>query len=157
MSPRRAERCDSARAGGTFEIVQTEIKNLNGRLLEEPNYPMSEPSGKHFSDSNPCVMLTTGELRQLLREELHGILSQDRAFNQTRNSLCTPQTAATPPYLTVLEAADLTRLAVSTIRLYIRKGQLKAQKVGRRVILSRAEVEKFITTNSNKAVELWSI
>jgi excisionase family DNA binding protein len=124
------------------------------RLLEEHHYKMNEPSGKHFSDSNPCVMLTTGELRQLLREELRGILSQDRAFDQTRNSLCTPQTA-TPPYLTVLEAADLTRLAVSTIRLYIRKGRLKAQKVGRRVILSRAEVEKFLGGKSSKVVELF--
>jgi hypothetical protein len=61
-------RCDSARAGGTFEIVQTEIENLKGRLLEEPNYPMTEPSGRHFSDSNPCVMLTISKWSQLLQE-----------------------------------------------------------------------------------------
>ncbi len=35
-------------------------------------------------------------------------------------------------YLTIKEAADVSRLGSSTIRLYIRKRELKAHKVGRR-------------------------
>ena len=51
------------------------------------------------------------------------------------------------PYLTVREAADLARLATSTVRLYIRKRKLKAQKVGRRVIIARCELEAFLSQN----------
>ena len=57
--------------------------------------------------------------------------------------------------LTVPEAADLARVAPSTIRLYIRKGHLKPQKVGRRVILSRTELERFLGSQSFNVVELY--
>ena len=62
---------------------------------------------------------------------------------------------ANKPYLSVSEAAELGRVAPSTIRLYIRKGQLKRQKVGRRVIVSRAELERFLGSQSSKVVELY--
>jgi excisionase family DNA binding protein len=35
-------------------------------------------------------------------------------------------------------------LAPSTIRLYIRKGELKAHKVGRRVLIAKADLESFL-------------
>lgn len=47
-------------------------------------------------------------------------------------------------YLTIKEAADVSRLGSSTIRLYIRKRELKAYKVGRRVIIKRTDFVKFL-------------
>ncbi|MCH6546490.1 MAG: helix-turn-helix domain-containing protein [Deltaproteobacteria bacterium] len=47
-------------------------------------------------------------------------------------------------YLTIKEAADVSRLGSSTIRLYIRKRELKAHKVGRRVIIKRTDLVKFL-------------
>ena len=48
------------------------------------------------------------------------------------------------PYLTVNEAAKLSRLGSSTIRLYIRKRELKAHQVGSRVIIKRTDLEGFL-------------
>jgi len=48
------------------------------------------------------------------------------------------------PYLTVKEAAKLSRLGPSTIRLYIRKRELKALRVGERVIIKRTDLEGFL-------------
>ena len=44
-------------------------------------------------------------------------------------------------YYTVKEAAAYSTLAEVTVRLYIRQGKLKAVNVGRRVIISRKELE----------------
>jgi excisionase family DNA binding protein len=52
------------------------------------------------------------------------------------------------PYLSVKEAAEAARLSPSTIRLYTRKGQLSFNRVGRRVLISRTELERFLQTNS---------
>jgi excisionase family DNA binding protein len=57
------------------------------------------------------------------------------------------------PYLTVKEAAEFARIAPSTIRLYIRKRQLRAQKVGRRVIIATSELENFLSRNAIAARE----
>jgi len=57
------------------------------------------------------------------------------------------------PYLTVAEAAATARIAKSTIRLYIRKNQLKAQKVGRRVVVSRVELDKFLSLNPTGVIQ----
>jgi len=48
------------------------------------------------------------------------------------------------PYLTIEEAAKFSRLGSSTIRLYIRRRELKAHQVGSRVIIKRADLEKFL-------------
>lgn len=58
-----------------------------------------------------------------------------------------------PPYLTVKEAAEVSRLGVSTIRLYIRKRKLVACKIGRRVIIKRSELERFLEANSIGLIE----
>jgi len=60
---------------------------------------------------------------------------------------------APTPNLTVKEAADLARLAPSTIRLYIRKRQLKAHKVGSRVIIKRTDLERFVEAHPLGATE----
>jgi len=50
-------------------------------------------------------------------------------------------------YLTIKEAADFSRLGPSTIRLYIRKRELKAHQVGRRVIIKRTDLEGFLESH----------
>ncbi len=47
-------------------------------------------------------------------------------------------------YFTIKEAAKFSRLGESTIRLYIRKRELRACQVGSRVIIKTADLEKFI-------------
>ena len=53
-------------------------------------------------------------------------------------------------YLTVKQAAETSGLGSSTIRLLIRKRQLRAQRVGRRVLVKRADLERFLESNSNR-------
>lgn len=63
-------------------------------------------------------------VRQAVREELKASLPDE--------------------YLTVRQAAKVSSLAVPTIRLYIREGKLKSRRAGRRVIISRKDLEKFL-------------
>ena len=53
-------------------------------------------------------------------------------------------TEITKCYLTIKEAADISRLGPSTIRLYIRKRELRACEVGSRVIIKRTDLEQFL-------------
>jgi excisionase family DNA binding protein len=115
---------------------------------------MKHVNSNLIPDSRPSVMLSVGEFRDLLQQEIHAAFSKHSGFGGSENGASPVQGSATQPYLTVKEAADLTRLAASTIRLYIRKGELKAQKVGRRIILSRAEIEKLLGC-SKKVVDLF--
>ena len=48
------------------------------------------------------------------------------------------------PYLSVKEAAALTRLSPSNVRLLIRRGKLRAQHVGRRIIIKREDAQGII-------------
>ena len=50
-------------------------------------------------------------------------------------------------YLTIKEAADISRLGPSTIRLFIRKRELKAHQVGSRVIIKRTDLEGFLESH----------
>jgi len=75
----------------------------------------------------------------------------DLLRNRWRFHRNTHQEAHTP-YLTVIEAAKMASLAPSTVRLYIRKGQLKALKVGRRVVVPRKELERFLSLNPTAVV-----
>lgn len=54
-------------------------------------------------------------------------------------------------FLTVKQAAETSGLGVSTIRLLIRKRQLRAQKVGRRVLIKRNDLESFLEANPIEA------
>jgi excisionase family DNA binding protein len=47
-------------------------------------------------------------------------------------------------FLTIKQAAENSGLGASTIRLYIRKRRLRAQQVGRRVIIKRSDLEQFL-------------
>lgn len=94
-------------------------------------------------NSNLVVTMTREDLRVLIRAEVQMAISTAKGA-----SLNAEVAGNQKPYLTVSEAAEFARLATSTIRLYIRKGQLKAQKVGRRVIIERGELEAFLSRNS---------
>ena len=51
------------------------------------------------------------------------------------------------PYLTIKEAAKFSCLGPSTIRLFIRKRELKAHQVGSRVIIKRTDLEGFLESH----------
>jgi excisionase family DNA binding protein len=55
-------------------------------------------------------------------------------------------------YLTVKEAAIASGLGASTIRLLIRKRKLQAQKVGRRVLIKRSDLENFLESHPIRAI-----
>ena len=101
------------------------------------------------ASDNPLIRL--GEtlveaIRQAVREEIQGALSGER--NQARSA------DQAKSYLTVKKAALTSGLGCSTIRLYIRKRQLGARRVGRRVLVKRVDLEKFLETNPIEAIKL---
>ncbi len=87
-----------------------------------------------------------GAIRQAVREEFQNLMGQNGQQNRR------PVEAANP-YLTVKEAANLSRLASSTIRLYIRRRELKAHQVGSRVIIKRADLERFLEAHPIEVVD----
>ena len=111
-----------------------------------------------ISDSTLLVQLTLGELREMLRMELQAALATATGSNTTQTDTGTGTTGLShQPYLSVSEAAAVARVAPSTIRLYIRRGQLKPKKVGRRVIVARSELERFLGSQASKVTELYPI
>jgi len=88
---------------------------------------------------NPAILgdAVMNAIRLVVREELRAIISQD---GYGRN----PSPDEASPYLTIKRAAKLSNLGVSTIRLYIRKRELKAHQVGSRVIIKRTDLEQFL-------------
>jgi excisionase family DNA binding protein len=50
-------------------------------------------------------------------------------------------------FLTVKQAAETSGLGASTMRLAIRRRQLRAQRVGRRVLVKRSDLENFLEAN----------
>ncbi len=88
------------------------------------------------SMDNPLSALESW-LRSLIREEIQTVYGQNG--HQDKRSVETAN-----PYLTVKEAAKISRLGTSTIRLYIRKRELKAHQVGSRVIIKRTDLEGFL-------------
>jgi excisionase family DNA binding protein len=54
-------------------------------------------------------------------------------------------------FLTVKQAAETSGLGSSTIRLLIHKRKLRAQKVGRRVLIKRSDLERFLEANPIEA------
>jgi len=83
-------------------------------------------------------------IRQAVREEIQAAIGQNWVDSKAPD--------AAKPYLTVKEAAELARLAPSTIRLYIRKRQLKSHRVGRRVIIKRTDLESFLEVHPIEAL-----
>jgi len=82
-------------------------------------------------------------IRLAVREEIQAVVA-NKSGGENRKD---PSNA----YLTVKEAANLSRLAPSTIRLYIRKRELKAHQVGSRVIIKRTDLEQFLEAHPLEA------
>ena len=82
------------------------------------------------------------DIRHIVREEIRAALDRGNALNKS------PSTA--DAYLTINQAAQASSLAPSTIRLLIRKGQLNAHHVGRRVVIKRSDLEQFLESHPTK-------
>jgi excisionase family DNA binding protein len=63
------------------------------------------------------------------------------------NSSGVAQSTADKSFLTIKQAAETSALGASTIRLAIRRRQLRAQRVGRRVLIKRTDLEQFLEAN----------
>jgi excisionase family DNA binding protein len=61
-------------------------------------------------------------------------------------------TSTEKAFLTVKQAAAHAGLGCSTIRLLIRRRQLKAQKVGRRVVIKTLDLENFLESHPIKTM-----
>ena len=94
---------------------------------------MSEPN-------NPPTQLAealSAILRPIVEEAVQAAIGQNRPAGK-------PSPESSRQYFTIKEAADFSRLGGSTLRLYIRKRELRACQVGSRVIIKRADLEKFL-------------
>jgi excisionase family DNA binding protein len=98
--------------------------------------------------SSLVVTLTTSQIREVIREEVRMALDQYRNECEISKDFSQNEISAAQSFLNVAEAAELARVAQSTIRLYIRKGELKTQKVGRRIIIGRGDLESFLGSGS---------
>jgi len=79
-------------------------------------------------------------IKPIVKEAVQEALkSNERRANQS--------IASERAFLTVRQAAETSGLGSSTIRLLIRKRQLRAQKVGRRIVIKRNDLEKFLEAN----------
>lgn len=78
-------------------------------------------------------------IRQAVREEIQAVVRNGSAEQN--------------PYLTIKEAAETSCLAISTIRLYIRKGKLRAHRIGRRVVVKREDLQKFVEAHSTQVMD----
>ncbi len=102
--------------------------------------------GKANGQNSPlAVTLTVTQLREVIRQEVLSVVASHAGA----------PTEPTKPYLTVKEAADVARIAPSTVRLYIRKRELRAQRVGRRVIIAAPDLESFLARNCLEARQLY--
>jgi len=101
---------------------------------------MSKPENANLDDSSLVVTLTVGQLRAIVRKGVEKAVGQNG--HQNGNLM-----EAARPYLTIKEAAKLSRLGESTIRLALRKRQLRANQVGSRVIIKRTDLEQYIESH----------
>ena len=87
-------------------------------------------------------------LGEAFRSELEEIVKKAVREAMGQNGHGIEKPTETPKYyLTIKEAADISRLGPSTIRLFIRKRELKAHQVGRRVIIKRIDLEGFLESH----------
>jgi excisionase family DNA binding protein len=55
---------------------------------------------------------------------------------------------STDEYLTLDEIADLTRTPLSSVRAWVRLGKLAATRPGRRVLVSRTDLDTLLRTSA---------
>jgi excisionase family DNA binding protein len=108
---------------------------------------MKETSSFRMADSNPVVMLTQGELREMINDAIQAAMTFSGSSGRREHDMISDNALFSKPYLTVAEAAAFTTLAKSTIRLYGRMGKLKLRKIGKRCVISRDELNRLLTRN----------
>ena len=96
-------------------------------------------SRKPMDPLNRPVALLSEPLRAEIREIVLEAIREAMNGNKTG-----PQKNPPKPYLTIKEAADSSRLGTSTIRLYIRRRELRACQIGSRIIIKRTDLERFL-------------
>ncbi len=102
---------------------------------------MSEPS-KNSGILGEAILEV---IRQAVRVEIRAALTENGHGSQKPTE--TPKI-----YLTIKDAADISRLASSTIRLYIRRRELKAHQVGSKVFIKRIDLEEFLEAHPIEAL-----
>lgn len=73
------------------------------------------------------------DLEQLIRQIVR---SEIAAASQPAND--------TPDFLSVAEAADRARVSVYTVRRWIKRGELTKHTAGARLLVDRAELDRFL-------------
>ena len=86
-------------------------------------------------DSTLLVTMTVGQLREIVRVELHAIVT---------DPIGSRASAGDKRYYTVKEAAACSSLGVSTIRLHIRRRRLRAHRAGRRILIKRSDLDLYL-------------
>jgi len=78
-------------------------------------------------------------MAEIVRAEIQAALGNAQATNTK---------ATQKPYLSPKEAAEIAQCQPQTIRLYIRKGDLLAKHIGTRVLISRVDLDSFLSRKS---------
>ncbi len=89
-------------------------------------------------------------IREAVREEYQALMGQNGHGGKVSLRVLINMLK---PYLTINEAAKISRLGSSTIRLYVRKRELKALQVGGRVIIKRADLERFLEAHPIEVID----
>jgi excisionase family DNA binding protein len=107
---------------------------------------MSEGKVRPMNDFNTFLAETLAAIIKPIVKEavLEAMAPNGLGFNQ-RVSLATS-------FLTIKQASETSGLGASTIRLLIRRRQLGAQKVGRRVLVKRTDLESFLESHPIEAI-----
>ena len=81
-----------------------------------------------------AVSLTVVQMNKLVEDAVANALRRTTELN--------PQA---PEWMSVRDASEYSRLAQSTVRQAIRLGRLQSTKVGRRVLITRMALDKFLS------------
>jgi hypothetical protein len=98
-----------------------------------------------LGDSTPIVMLIVEQLRQVIRQEFQNAMT--RYVPAGSEYKCTTESdLGSPQYLTLKEAAKVARLAESTLRLCVSRDLLSPLRMGRKLIITRGELDRFLNS-----------
>jgi excisionase family DNA binding protein len=100
---------------------------------------------KMIEPNNSLAEALAAILKSIIRDAVHEALAS--AGGRTEQGATHDRA-----FLTVKQAAETSGLGASTIRLAIRKRHLRAQRVGRRVLVKRLDLESFLQANPIKAI-----
>ena len=87
-------------------------------------------------------------LKRIIREAMAEELTPIKAQLATLTAVATNGRQGAAPYLTISQAAELTHCHPQTIRGYVHKGHLKAKHIGTRVLISRTDLDSFLSRKS---------